>query len=817
MKWFIRLIAAGVILAATGILGIIAGYFYLAPQIPPIDGIREIRFQVPLRIFSRDGLLIQEFGEKRRIPVSYEDLPKQMVQAFLAAEDDRYFEHHGVDYQGLLAAVFELVSTGERTRGGSTITMQVARNLFLSLERTYERKLKEIILSFRIESELSKEEILELYLNKIFMGHRAYGVGAAAQVYYGKKLEELNLAQIAMIAGLPKAPSAYNPVTNPKRALQRRDYVLARMLKLGFISQADHDTAKASEVSARLQHSRIEVENPYLGEMVRNYMVERFGEEEAYTGGYRVTTTIDSLLQPAADDAVRRALLEYDHRHGYRGAEGKVEPASEEGGGLELPASYTRVGDLLPAVVSEVSGKAFSALLADGSQITVEWSRMNWARPFINRNARGRQPQTAADIVAVGDVVRVREILLPKPDGEADASAPDSAWELAQVPQVEGAMVALDPSNGAIRALVGGYDYYRSKFNRATQARRQPGSGFKAVVYSAALANGYNPASLINDAPVVFDDVSLEGEWRPENYSGKFFGPTRLRVALIKSRNLVSIRLLRSLGVETILAHAARFGFDPADLPHNLSLALGSAVVSPLQMSTAYAVLANGGYRVEPYFIASIAGVDGETIYQAEPLHVCPSCIAALDDRGPLPPHSSAAPRVLSPQNAYLMNSMLRDVVRAGTATRARSLGRNDLAGKTGTTNDQRDAWFNGFHPSLVANVWVGFDSNDKLGRGEVGGRAALPAWIYFMETALADVPDAPLRMPEGIMQVRIDPQTGKRAYPGQPDAIFEVFPADQVPAESAIARDPRPLPQDGESSDSPARPVAVPGSMEIF
>ncbi len=821
MKWIIRLLKAGALLGVIGILAISAGYFYFAPQIPSIDGIREIRFQVPLRVYTRDGQLIQEFGEKRRVPVRYQELPERMIQAFLAAEDDRYFEHHGVDYQGLLAAVFEVVSTGERTRGGSTITMQVARNLFLSLEKTYERKLKEIILSFRIESELSKEEILELYLNKIFMGHRAYGVGAAAQVYYGKDLGELDLAQIAMIAGLPKAPSAFNPITNPERALQRRDYVLGRMNKLGFITPEEHQQAKERGVTAQLKHSRIEVKTPYVGEMVRNYMVERFGEEEAYTGGYSVITTIDPVLQPAADDAVRRALLEYDHRHGYRGPEGKADltQAAEGDAGPRLPADYPPVADLLPAVVVKVDEKRFSARLGDGSDVVVEWEQMNWARPFINRNARGSAPKRAGDIVAVGDIVRLREILIEGPEGD-DADTTATAWELSQVPEAEGAMVALDPQNGGIRALVGGYDYYNSKFNRAIQAKRQPGSGFKAIVYSAALARGYHPASLINDAPVVFDDVSLEDEWRPENYSGKFFGPTRLRVALVKSRNLVSIRLLRSLGVDNVLAHAARFGFDPEELPHNLSLALGSAVVSPLEMSRAYAVLANGGYRVEPYFIETIKDSQGELVYQARPLQVCPSCMAEIPPE-PLPPLSRAAPRVIDAHNHYLMNSMLRDVVRAGTATRARSLGRDDLAGKTGTTNDQRDAWFNGFHPSLVANVWVGLDSNDQLGRGEVGGRAALPAWIYFMETALADVPEAPLRMPEGILQVRIDPHSGKRAYPGQPDATFEVFPADQVPSEQSGVRTPlssEPLEATPEvPSAAESRPRDAPDSMEIF
>ena len=838
MKWIIRLFKAGIILAILGMLSLAGVYFYLAPELPSIEKIKDIRFQVPLRIYTRDGLLIQEFGEKHRIPVSYDELPPWIVQSFLAAEDDRYFDHHGVDYRGLIAAVVGLIKTGEKNRGGSTITMQVAKNLFLSPEKKIKRKLMEIILAFQIEQELDKKQIMELYLNKIFMGHRAYGIGAAAQVYYGKKIDELNLAQIAMIAGLPKAPSAYNPVTNPERALLRRDYVLGRMLKLQFITQQEYQQAKDSPVTAQIHYTRSEVSNPYAGEMVRAWMIERFGEEETYTGGYSVTTTIDSILQPAADKAVRRALREYDVRHGFRGAEAHFDLATvnlkgdqqtdnkenQEGDEDDKDRQITdplqafrAVADLIPALIMQVDEKSFLAQFKDGQQVTVDWTGMKWARRYINRNARGGNPKSASDIVTAGDVVRLRLV-----ENINDQQEITVSWQLSQIPDVAGALVALDTSNGAIRSLVGGYDYYLSKFNRATQAKRQPGSGFKAIIYSSALNQGYNPASLINDAPVVFDDVSLEGEWRPENYSGKFFGPTRLRIALTKSRNLVSIRLLRSMGIDTVLEHAARFGFDPQELPHNLSLSLGSAVVTPLQMSQAYALLANGGYRVAPYYIESVQDVDKNIVFQAQPLTVCPVCLAEVEQSiastTELPPQSNAAPRVISKENHYLMNSMMRDVVRAGTATKARSLGRNDLAGKTGTTNDQRDAWFNGFHPTLAVNTWVGFDNNDKLGRGEVGGKAALPAWIYFMETALDGVPESPLKMPSGIVQVLIDPNTGKRAYPGQPDAVFEVFPKDQVPTEQMISvESPSNTANPAQSGTQPGNSELPPTSLDIF
>ena len=774
MKWLWKIVKYGLILGIIGALAASAAlafaYYHLEPELPSIDNLRDVRLQVPLKVYSRDRKLIAEFGEKRRNPLRYDEFPERMVQAFLSAEDANFFSHPGVDYRGLLRAGVQLALTGEKKQGGSTITMQVARNFYLSRKKTYTRKLSEIFLALRIERELSKAEILELYLNKIYLGHRSYGVGAAARVYYGKTVDELDLAQTAMIAGLPKAPSSFNPLANPPRAIERRNYVLGRMLDLGFIDRSAHDQAAQQPISASRYAPDIETEAPYIAEMVRADLVERFGQE-AYTGGYTVYTTIDSKAQTAANKGVRNALDAYGERHGFYGPEEKLEPLPTEPEALDAAlADRPSVGQLLAAVVTAVEKDTATVYLGDGESATLTWEQMKWAQPFINTDRRGAMPKKASDILKPGDVIRVKAV--------TEKEKP--AWRLAQIPRAAAALVALDPHDGAIRALVGGYDFYQSKFNRVTQAKRQPGSGFKAFIYSAALENGFTPASLINDAPVVFEDPSLEGAWRPENYSGKFFGPTRLRYALTKSRNLVSIRLLRSMGIENALRHIANFGFDPDELPDNLSLALGSASVTPLQMASAYAILANGGFRVEPYLVQRIEQAGTGVVFEASPLVVCEDCSA--DET-----IANAAPRVLDARNRYLMYSMMQDVIRHGTATKARELGRKDLAGKTGTTNDQRDAWFNGFNQDLVANAWVGFDDNSKLGRGEVGGKAALPAWMEFMRTALDGLPDREPKMPQGIVTVKIDPRTGARASASAKDAIFETFRAENAPSSGAV------------------------------
>lgn len=816
MKWLIKFFKfglwLGIIGGIAGILTVASLYLYLEPTLPSTKSLKHIRFQVPLRVYSRDSQLIAEFGEKRRIPVRYEQLPEKMVQAFLSAEDDRFFEHPGVDYKGLLRAAYQLLLTGEKRQGGSTITMQVARNFYLSREKTFLRKINEIFLSFQIEHDLTKEEILELYLNKIYMGNRAYGVGAAAQVYYGKGVDELTLPQIAMIAGLPKAPSRYNPLANAPRATERRNYVLDRMEKLGYISETEKTQAIATPVSASLHSARAEVEAPYIAEMVRAEMVERFGAE-AYTNGYSVYTTLDSRLQHAANHAVRHALQAYDKRHGYRGTSGRLDVTDTDSTEIlnALLKDHRTVGDLQPAVVISTETQSAKVYLENAGFVTLDWDALSWARPYINENRQGAAPKTADEIIKPGDLIyTITEIKEGEP-----------SWRLAQIPAAEGALVALNPDDGAIISLVGGYDFYHSKFNRAVQAKRQPGSGFKAIIYSAALEAGFTTASLINDAPVVFDDPSLEGAWRPENYSGKFFGPTRLRYALTKSRNLVSIRLLRSIGVQKALSHAKQFGFNPDDLPHNLSLALGSGAVTPMQMATAYTVLANGGFRTEPYLITRIEDDRQVVLYKANPPRVCDPCESAADTTEPEAAEATEegaeqqaprmAERAISPQNHYLMNSMMRDVITRGTARRARVLGRKDLAGKTGTTNEQRDAWFNGFNRSLVAITWVGFDSSEPLGRGEVGGRAALPAWIAYMQEALDGVEERPLKMPPDMITVRIDPETGKRASVDQNNAIFEVFRSQNAPQESVSSQ-----PQTSSSVDTNSSGGSS-GEAELF
>lgn len=773
---------------------IFGAYLYVAPQLPSIEALRDVQLQVPLRIYTRDEKLMAEFGEKRRIPIAIDEVPDLMVKAFLAAEDDRFFEHPGVDYQGLLRAAFELARTGRKRQGGSTITMQVARNFFLTSEKTYLRKLTEIFLALKIERELSKQDILELYLNKIFMGQRAYGIGAAARAYYGVPLDQLSVAQMAMIAGLPKAPSRYNPIADPERAKIRRNYILGRMLELHYIDQTTYQAAIDELDTAQVHTTATEVQAPYVAEMVRAELVRRYGEE-AYSQGLSVYTSIEAWHQQAANTALRSGLLEYDQRHGYRGPERRVSlpPGADATTLAALIRSETAIGNLQPALVVAVEDKSCRVLLRDAREVTLFWDGLSWARPYKSSNHRGEAPNKAADIVAVGDLVRV--------------ALEGDAWKLAQVPAVEGALVSLDPSDGAIKSLVGGFDFYRSKFNRVVQANRQPGSSFKPFIYSAALEKGFTAASVLNDAPVVFDDASLERAWRPENYSGRFYGPTRLREALVHSRNLVSIRLLQAIGVSYARDYVRRFGFRAESLPSDLSLSLGSGTLTPLEITRGYAVFANGGYLVEPYFIDRIVDVAGNVLYEAQPLRVCPECrtpnlqMTTLPSPGepastvtttpltttapantPAPP--ALAEAVITPENAWLMTSMMQDVVQRGTAQRARELGRDDLAGKTGTTNDQRDAWFCGFAPTLVTSAWVGFDEVSPLGSGETGGRAALPIWMRYMQAALQGVPVQRSEPPAGMITVRIDADTGLLADSAQPDAVYETFRQGEVPTQ---------------------------------
>jgi penicillin-binding protein 1A len=830
---FLRLggLLAALVVAAGGsaVLAGIATYYYLAPTLPDVATLKDVRLQVPLRVFSRDGHLLAQIGEQRRIPVRFEDVPKPLVQAFLAAEDDRFFTHGGIDTGGLLRALLVTAATGEARQGGSTITMQLARNMFLTPEKQLRRKLREIFLALRIEAGFSKQEILTLYLNKIFLGERAYGVAAAAEVYYGKSLGDLTLAEMATIAALPKAPSTLNPIANPERARQRRAYVLRRMLDKDYITRADHDAALAAPIETTEHGPRVEVDAPYVAEMVREQLSPQYGDE-LYTAGYQVVTTVDSRLQRAADWSLRAALLEYDRRHGWRGAPGHAAALPRDAAeATEMLAAFGPVGGLMPGIVVEVAARSATVLGKDGRRYTVPWDGgLGWARRIDRSGNLGAAPREAKDVVASGDVVYVQ----PAASGNA---------LLAQVPLVQGAFVALDPQDGAITALVGGFDFYTSKFNRAVQAKRQPGSSFKPFIYSGALENGFTPSTVILDAPVVIEGAGLENMWRPENDAKKFYGPTRLRDALARSRNLVSIRILRALGVDYALDYAERFGFDKAALPHNLTLALGTAQLAPIELATGFAVFANGGFRVAPYLIGRIDDASGKTVFSADPAVACLECSLPVTPPLPLPPEQAAAaagtadaatpaasaapppatqptaplasgpllaganaagvtrvgelgdgvarrapkhlaPHVISTANAYLMTDLMRDVIRKGTGRRALSLKRDDIAGKTGTTNDRRDTWFTGFNADLIASAWVGFDQERSLGAGEEGGHTALPMWVYFMGEALAGRPEHRLPQPEGIVSARISPTTGELARANDPDAIFELFLAGHLP-----------------------------------
>jgi penicillin-binding protein 1A len=789
---FTRRVLIGILaLGLIGLAGAGAVFAILIPQLPSVEVLRDIQFQVPLQVFAEDGQLIAEYGTKKRIPLSYDQIPDAMIKAVLAAEDDRFFHHPGVDYQGLVRAAAILVTTGEKTQGGSTITMQVARNFFLSNEKTYLRKLNEIMLSFKIEHELTKEQILELYLNKIYLGNRAYGVGAAAQIYYGKPLADLSTDQFAMIAGLPKAPSRYNPIADPERALLRRDYVLKRMRQLRFITDKEFETAKAQPSGAALHSASVAADAPFVGEMVRNELYAQYGED-AYTKGLKVYTTLNPTLQATSDIALRKGLLDFERRHGYRGPVRKIQidPHAETAQLLDLLAAQSDIGGLKPALILSAQAGTATALLTDGHKIKLDEEGLSWA-----------QRPGKSSPVATGDVVYVEGVATGK-------------WSLAQIPAVAGATVSIDPDNGAIRALSGGFDFYQSKFNRVIQAKRQPGSSFKPFIYSAALEHGFTAASIINDAPVVFDDPSLESAWRPENFSGKFYGPTRMREALTHSRNLVSIRLLQAVGPDVALDHATRFGFDRNRLPRNLSLALGSGEVTPIELARGYTVFANGGFLVQPYYISRIEDMNGKILFQAKPAVACRECEPAITPPSAdgLPPAEATpaptttasgqplAKRTVSAQNVYVMTSMMRDVVRAGTATRAMQLGRNDLAGKTGTTNDQRDGWFAGFNKDMVTVSWVGFDDSHPLGNDETGGRSALPIWMDVMRVALEGKPQVDLPQPPGIISVRIDPETGMLARANQANAIFEIFRAEDAPQRQSDA------PDDSVSSGSRGR-----------
>jgi penicillin-binding protein 1A len=819
VKWLSIFGLSLMLIAAAGV-GFL--YYTIAPDLPEVQQLREVQLQMPLRIYTADGDLIAEYGEKRREPVQISQVPDSLKNAIIAAEDQHFYSHPGVAWQGLVRAAFYLIKTGRKGPGGSTITMQVARNFFLSNERTYDRKIREIFLSFKIEGELAKDEILELYINKIYLGNRSYGFAAASTVYYGKPISELTLVESAMLAGLPKAPSRYNPIVNPERALVRRDYVLGRMLALGMINQDSYDTAKATPVLAELHYAKPEAEAHYVGEMARSRIEQLFGDNWA-NAGYNVFTSIRSDDQRAANEALRDALYEYEQRHGYTGpiAQYEQEVLDDSEKLFEQLAELSNPGDLLPAAVIEIEDNAATVITELGEVHVLPFEQIEWARERINVDEIGDEISSVEQVLSVGDVIALQH--------RADGSV-----EFVQEPSVEGAFIAMDPGTGAITALVGGYDYYRSKFNRATQARRQPGSTFKPFIYSAALDAGDTAATIYNDAPVVFHDDALEGEWRPQNYSGRFFGPTRLREALVKSRNLVSVRVLREIGIPYAVEYAQRFGFPESSMQPDLSLSLGSATVTPLEMTNAFAVFANGGYKVPAHYIERVEDPRGNVIYSTPQVVLCDDCdprfvnplsaevesetdgdepdqgaaigddesLAALKDEDATAAESAAAsielkkialdavdaPRVIDARNAYIMTSMMQEVVRRGTARRAgEALQRGDLAGKTGTTNNQLDAWFLGYNPDVVAAAWIGSDGLEPLGRGEAGGVAALPMWISFMDKAISGTAEVDIQEPEGIERIRIDLKTGEPA--AGDNTLLEFFMEEHMPDAEAIER----------------------------
>lgn len=851
-------ITISLLVLLTGLCSAIVGwtglYLYLNPNLPTVEKLREIKFQTPLRIFSTDNQLIGEFGEIRRVPVTIDEAPPLLIKAFLAAEDDRFYSHNGVDIRGIVRAVSRLVQTGEKQGGGSTITMQVAKNSFPINDGSFTYKAKQIFLALKIEKELSKDEIMELYINQNFLGNRAEGVGAAAQVYYGKTLDELTVAQLAMIAGLPKAPSAYNPLVNPERALERRDWILGRMEKLEFISLEEYEVAIDSPVTATYHGQQIDSSAPYIAEMVRQEIYDQYGDK-AYTEGYRVFTTVDSQLQKAAQRSVVNGLVAYTGRHGYHGPEqhlssdktstnnsDPVKGADENEGGLADPLhiawleqlqTIPEYSGLQPAVVTEAKDQTIQFLLRDGNIYALPWENgPSNARPYISEDNRGPKPENAQSFLSAGDVIRVYQ----KEDG---------LWYLTQLPKAQASLVALDPNNGAVRSLVGGFDFSYSNYNRATQAKRQPGSNFKPFVYAAALENGFTAASIVNDAPIIKFDSALERAWRPENSGGKYSGPIRLREGLYRSKNYVAIRVLDSIGFRKTLKNMDRFGFDKSELPKDLTLALGSHVLTPMQVAQGYTVFANGGYKVEPYFIERIENEEGEIFYEASPATVCNPCdedillsdssdnalennAETLDQKlensnneqnsfntdseqesetqitesstelnlenenllqtEATSPEKKALPKaekVMDERVAYIMDSILKDVIVRGTGTAARKLNRNDIAGKTGTVGsdiNNFDAWFSGYNQHLVATAWIGFDQNLPLGKGEFGAIAALPIWMDFMKEALKDIPDTPREQPAGLVSVRINSKTGLRSPPEDPNFIFEIFRTENVP-----------------------------------
>jgi penicillin-binding protein 1A len=757
LKWlrflvFPLVLLGGVAAAGAFVAGLVVALAY--PSLPSLEVLTDYQPKIPLRVYTIEGALIGEFGEERRLLVSIQNVPASLKQAILAAEDERFYQHTGIDYLGVARAAYANLTQGGRRQGASTITMQVARNFFLSTEKTLTRKLYEALLAFKIENNLSKDQILELYVNQIYLGQRAYGFAAASQIYFGKALDKLTLAESAILAGLPKAPSAYNPVANPQRARQRQQYVLRRMRELGHITEQQHaDAIKAPLQVRREVDDFAGVHGEFLAEMVRQAIVEQY-PDDAYTKGFRVYTTVRKADQEAAYEAVRRGLLSYDHGQGYRGPEAFVElgAGASEDDIEEALAEYPDVDDLKAAMVLDAGAKELKVALKSGETATVSGDGLRFAaRALDDKTARQRR-------IRRGAVIRL----------QADDK---KNWHVTQLPEAEAAFVSLDPGNGAIRALIGGFDFHRSKFNHITQAWRQPGSAFKPFIYSASLEKGFTPATVIPDEPIVVEaEVTGSQRWEPKNYDGKFEGPMKLRTALAKSKNMVSIRILQAIDPKYAQDYVTRFGFDADKHPPYLTMALGAGSVTLLQMARGYAVFANGGYLVQPHFIQKIVDDRGNELGTAHP-----------------PRSGEEALRVIDPRNAFIMDSMMQDVTRYGTAASVSKLGRRDLAGKTGTTNDFVDGWFCGYQPELVGVAWVGFDQPKTLGKNQTGGRIALPIWMDYMSRVLKGVPEGQRTVPEGVVSARAD---GDPAGPVEARTGGEYFYREFAPA-----KDPAPSP----------------------
>lgn len=801
------------ILLMTIPIGFYGMYLYIAPSLPDMSNMKKAPLLKPIQIYTSDHQLIGEYGGKLSIPVEYQQIPPQFIHAFLAAEDSSFFEHSGISFKGLGRAISESVTGSDVQTGGSTITMQVAKNYYLTPERTLKRKLTEVFLARKLEENLSKEDILMLYVNKIFLGKNAYGIAAAAKIYYNKSIDQLSIAQMAMIAGLPKAPSRYNPVADPERALERRNWILGRMLQLGYLDQKQYQTAIAESINLDMPDRGVMTRFPYIGEMVRAEIVNKFGEH-AVDSGFKIYTTINSKRQAYAESAVQSGLEEYDRRHGWRGAEANDKPLSR----------YYAFADIYPAKVIKVTSSTFEAEFKDGNKTTVPWSGMAWARPYRGANSVGPAPTQASQIVKINDIVRLRP------------NANKTLWSLVQIPRVQGQLIALDPNNGAIEAVVGGYNYYQSTFNRSMQGWRQPGSTIKPFIYALALERGMTPFTIVNDDPITI------GKWSPKNSDGRYLGAIPLRRALYLSRNTVSVRLLQEVGIERARQLLMDFGLQENQIPRNYTIALGTPQVLPIQMATGYAAFANGGYRVEPYFIDRIEDAYGKTIYKANPEYACISCIdqnnsaeqntmATPDDEAFQHHMDSAnhasqgkatdtnksdyrqAQRVIKSSSAYDMANILRDVIQVGTGRAALAIGRDDLGGKTGTTNDARDAWFAGFNGRLVTITWVGFDQPTTLGRREYGGIAALPIWADFMKNALAGTPYAWVNLDKNAADPSLHASVSTISHrengiaPPMARPIYKPAPVVQAPQNNDFAD----LNTDNELPNTQPQPVKKP------